>query len=152
MVSIKKRLSASLEDYLEMIYNLTRDFKVARSKDIAEGLGVSKASVTGALKLLHNKGLVNYEPYGFITLTEKGRFEAQAIVRRHIIIESFFVNVLGVEQQVAKQAACRAEHALGPVIISRLLSFTEFSEKFSKRGADIAAEFQKFYRSKGTAL
>jgi DtxR family Mn-dependent transcriptional regulator len=149
MTSIKKNLSASLEDYLEAIYNLTKDFKVARSRDIAQSLQVSRASVTGALKLLHNKELVNYEPYGFVTLTQRGEKEAQAVVSRHTIIESFFVNVLGVERQAAKQAACSAEHALGPVVISRLLNFTEFSEKYCKKGAGIAAEFQKFCRTKG---
>ncbi len=149
MTSIKKKLSASLEDYLEAIYNLTRDFKVARSRDIARSLQVSRASVTGALKLLYSKGLVNYKPYGFVTLTEQGGKEAKAVAGRHTIIESFFVNVLGVQQQAAEQAACRAEHALGPVVISKLLNFTEFSEKYSKKGADIAAEFQKFCRAKG---
>src|SRR4030042_3052363 len=126
-MAVKKKLSASSEDYLEAIYNLICRDKVARSKDIAESLGVSRASVTGALKSLDSKGLVDYKPYGFIGLTEKGRQQAQLVVRRHNIIESFFINVLGVERQIAEQAACRAEHALGQDVISKLLSFTEFS-------------------------
>ncbi|MBU1260241.1 MAG: metal-dependent transcriptional regulator [Planctomycetes bacterium] len=148
-MAIKKNLSASSEDYLEAIYNLICRHKVARSKDIAESLGVSRASVTGALKSLNSKGLVDYKPYGFIGLTEKGTQQAESVVRRHNIIESFFVNVLGVEQRAAKQAACKAEHALGPYVISRLLSFTEFSTSYSKKGADITAEFNKYCRSKG---
>ena len=145
---VKKKLSASLEDYLEAIYNLGCQLKVARSKDIAETLQVSRASVTGALKLLRDKGLINYKPYSFITLTEKGVREAQAVVRKHTIIESFFVNVLGVKRQAARQAACKAEHALGPDVISKLLSFTEFAEKYRWQGADITSEFQKFCRSR----
>ena len=70
-------LSASLEDYLEAIFHLSAQSKVARSKDIAELLEVSRSSVTGALKTLSEKGLVNYKPYGFITLTDIGRAEAQ---------------------------------------------------------------------------
>jgi len=49
-------LSSSLEDYLEAIYNLTVESNIARSKDIAESLGVSRASVTGALRVLKEKG------------------------------------------------------------------------------------------------
>lgn len=148
-MAVKKKLSASSEDYLEAIYNLICQHKVARSKDIAESLGVSRASVTGALKSLNSKGLVDYKPYGFIGLTEKGFQQAESVVRRHNIIESFFVNVLGVEQKVAQQAACKAEHALGPDVVSRLLSFTEFSTNYGKKGADITAEFNKYCRSKG---
>ncbi|MDD5134297.1 MAG: metal-dependent transcriptional regulator [Phycisphaerae bacterium] len=141
----RKKLSASSEDYLEAIYNLVYHNRVARCRDIATSLDVSMASVTGALKFLCDKELVNYKPYGYITLTEKGQKEALAVVRRHNIIESFFVNVLGVDEQEAKQAACKAEHSLGPAIVSRLLSFTEF---YCKQG-DIIAEFQNFCESKG---
>src|SRR4030042_1297139 len=89
-MALKKKLSASSEDYLEAIYNLICRHKVARSRDIAKSLGVSRASVKGALKSLGNKGLVDYKPYGFIVLTEKGRQQAESVVRRHNIIESFF--------------------------------------------------------------
>jgi DtxR family Mn-dependent transcriptional regulator len=109
-------------------------------------LGVSRASVTGALKSLDSKGLVDYKPYGFIGLTEKGRQQAQLVVQRHNIIESFFVNVLGVEKQIAEQTACKAEHIFGPVIIYKLLNFTEFSATYSKKGTDIIADFQKYCR------
>jgi len=145
----KKQLSASLEDYLEAIYNLSQAGKVARSKDIAQNLDVARASVTGALKLLNSKGLIDYQPYGFINLTEKGVQKAQSVVSRHTILETFFVNVLGVEKQVAEQAACKAEHTLGQTVISRLLDFTEFSTNYSKTGTDIIADFQKYCRSKG---
>lgn len=144
-----KQLSASLEDYLEAIYNLSRQAKVARSKDIADNLSVSRASVTGALKLLQNKDLINYQPYGYITLTDKGLRQAQAVVRKHAIIESFFVNVLGVEKQIAEQAACKAEHALGAEVVAKLLKFTEFSENYGKKGANLTSEFHKFCHFKG---
>ncbi|MBN1788492.1 MAG: metal-dependent transcriptional regulator [Sedimentisphaerales bacterium] len=145
-MTVKKKLSASLEDYLEAIYNLSREPKVARSRDIAQSLGVSRASVTGALKLLRSKGLINYKPYSFITLTEKGTHQAQEVVRKHNIIESFFVNVLGVQRKAARHAACKAEHALGPEVISRLLNFTEFAEKSNLQGTGIANEFKEFCR------
>ncbi|HBG78414.1 MAG TPA: metal-dependent transcriptional regulator [Phycisphaerales bacterium] len=144
-MNVRKKLSASSEDYLEAIYNLVSLHKVARSKDIAESLGVSRASVTGAIKLLSDKGLVDYKPYGYVYLTEKGGKEAAAVAKRHTIIETFFVKVLGVDQQEAESAACKAEHALGSTIIPRLLSFTEF---YCEQD-NIAAEFKKFCKSKG---
>jgi DtxR family Mn-dependent transcriptional regulator len=113
-------LSASLEDYLEAIFNLAGEFKVARSKDISAMLGVSRASVTGALWLLKKKGLVNYKPYNYVTLTEAGRTAAAEVVRKHNVLKSFFADVLGIDKDTAQQAACKAEHALGPKIISRI--------------------------------
>lgn len=141
-----QKLSASLEDYLEAIFNVADEAEGARSKDIAEVLGVAKSSVTGALQALSEKGLANYRPYGCITLTESGRAVAAEVARKHNILKSFFISVLGVDPDVAQQAACRAEHALGPEIIGRLLSFIEYVTESHKNGHDVAEEFRAFYQ------
>jgi len=146
-VAKSSNLSASLEDYLEAIFNLAGESNVARSKDIAKLLGVSKSSVTGALRVLKEKGLANYKPYDFVTLTETGQTIAAEIVRRHNILKSFFVNVLGIEKDIAQQAACKAEHTLGPEVIARLLSFIEFVTKNSEKGYDLADKFKEFYKN-----
>jgi len=145
--STTQKLSASQEDYLEAIFNLASDSQGARSKDIAEALGVARSSVTGALQTLKEKGLANYRPYGCITLTRRGRAAAEGIVRKHNILKSFFVNVLGVDNEVAQPAACRAEHALGPEIIGRLLSFIEYVTASHKNGHDVIGEFRKFHET-----
>ena len=141
-------LSASLEDYLEAIFNIAGESKVARSKDIAKSLGVAKSSVTGALRLLAKKGLVNYRPYGYVTLTDLGAAEAARITRKHNILKSFLANVLGIEINIAQQAACKAEHALGPEVIVRLLHFIEFVTQSSKNGRDLTVEFEQFCKTK----
>src|SRR5512140_564060 len=105
-----ENLSESLEDYLEAIFNLTRQTAVARSKDIADGLGVARPSVTGALRQLAQKGLINYEPYGLVSLTKVGQSRAAGVAKKHDIIKSFFVDILGVDAESATDAACRAEH------------------------------------------
>jgi DtxR family Mn-dependent transcriptional regulator len=152
MASRKKlHISASLEDYLEAIFNLAVEGPGARSKDIAEALGVARPSVTGALHLLREKGLANYRPYGCVTLTEQGRATAKEVVRKHDILTSFFVEVLGVEKGLAQQAACKAEHALGPEIISRLLSFIEYVTASGRNGRDVAGEFKRFHERRPTA-
>ena len=137
-------LSASLEDYIEAILNLAGESNVARSKDIAQMLNVSRSSVTGALRLLKEKGLANYEPYGYVTLTKPGRRAAVEIVKKHNILKFFFEKVLSIETDLAQDAACRAEHALGPEIIARLLSFIEFVTESDKNGYHLADKFREF--------
>jgi len=155
-----KNLSASLEDYLEAIFNLAGESNVARSKDIAGLLGVSKSSVTGALRALKAKGLANYKPYDCVTLTKAGQTAAAGVVRKHNILKSFFVNLLGIKKDTAQQAACRAEHVLGPKVITRLLDFIEFVTQENKNGYDLAGKFEEFcqnrlqdgeFSSKGTS-
>jgi len=147
MVAAKSNLSASLEDYLEAIFNLAGQDNVARSKDIAELLGVSKSSVTGALRVLKKKGLANYKPYDSITLTTAGQAAAAEVARKHNILKSFFVKVLGIEKDISQRAACKAEHTLGPEVIARLLLFIEFVTKNNEKGYDLADKFKKFYKN-----
>lgn len=145
MVAVKsKKLSASLEDYLEAIFNLAGESDVARSKDIAEALNVSKSSVTGALRLLKKKGLANYRPYDYVTLTEAGRRAAAEVVRKHNILKAFFIDVLGIDSDIAQQAACRAEHTLGQEVIGRLLCFVDFINHGNKNGYDLKDNFKQF--------
>lgn len=143
-----RKLSASLEDYLEAIFNLADDTGCARSKDVAGALGVAKSSVTGALQLLRDKGLADHEPYGCITLTRRGQAAAREVVRKHDVLTSFFMDVLGVEKDTAQRAACRVEHALGPEIISKLLSFMEYVAAGNESGRDVAREFRQFCRKR----
>lgn len=139
-----ENLSASLEDYLEAIFNLLEDRTVARSKDIAQQLGVTRASVTGALRSLAMKDLIHYKPYGYVTLTEKGTRLAARVARRHEVLHSFFADILGLEEKMSQEAACRAEHTLGSEIINRLTSFIEFVSRQDADGKDLTGEFRTF--------
>lgn len=141
-------LSESLEDYLEAIFNLSKDSKIARSKDIATSLGVSRASVTGALRVLKDKGLANYKPYNYVTLTETGWETAAQVAKKHKILKLFFIDVLGIEPNTAQEAACKTEHSLGPEIIAKLLCFIEFVSHNSRNGCNLAGQFQKFCKEK----
>lgn len=141
-------LSASLEDYLEAIFNLASESNIARSKDIANLLSVSRSSVTGALKVLKKRGLANYKPYGYVTLTESGREAAAEIVRKHNILKAFLINILRIEQDLAQQAACKAEHALGPEIITKLLYFIDFVTHTGENGYDLADKFEQFFETR----
>ncbi|MFP3980104.1 MAG: metal-dependent transcriptional regulator [Desulfobacterales bacterium] len=119
-------LSENLEDYLETILELEKTNKVARVKDIAEHRGVLRGSVTGALKSLAEKGLINYEPYSFITLTKKGAAVAGEIDRRHRVIKNFLVHVLQLGHETAEHNACRMEHAMDRAAVDRLVAFIDY--------------------------
>ena len=144
----KNKLSDSLEDYLEVIFKLCESKGgIARSKDIAEMLEVAKPSVTGALKQLSDRGLVNYEPYGYVTLTKEGRVSAKGIAEKHRIICSFLVDVLGVSHEIADEAACKAEHSFGKTVINRLYNFSQFLKHKKTNGYNIIDEFEDFLSS-----
>lgn len=105
-------LSESLEDYLEVILELQIMNTVARSKDIAERLDIKCGSVTGTLKKLADRNLINYEPYGYITLTPKGDKIAKEITTRHNVFKHFLFKHVELDETIAEQTACRMEHAM----------------------------------------
>ena len=119
-------LSENMENYLEAILDLEKTNKVARAKDIAEKLGLQKGSVSGALKVLKEKSLINYEPYSFITLTSKGKKIADSIYRRHQVLNEFLQNVLQIESNKADNTACRMEHVIDEETLERLIVFIEY--------------------------
>jgi DtxR family transcriptional regulator, Mn-dependent transcriptional regulator len=144
----KTGLSESLEDYLETILDLEKSQKVARVKDIADRLAVQRGSVTGALKNLAEKGLINYAPYSFITLTPKGKTIAREVDRRHKVIKAFLQDVLLLEEQKADENACRMEHAMDKVAIDRLVQFIDYIDQCPRAGNDWLGAFVAYY-SKG---
>jgi DtxR family Mn-dependent transcriptional regulator len=120
------QLSASLEDYLETIYELVRDQKVARVRDIARARGVRAASVTPALRRLVELELIDYEKRGFIDLTPEGQRQAQRIFSRHQVLKRFFDRVLKMPAASAAGDACAMEHSLSPEGMDYMVRFLEF--------------------------
>lgn len=133
-MATKKKLTASQEDYLEAIYHISAKKMASRAKDISKRLEVRASSVTGALRTLGKLGLINYAPYDLITLTDEGRVVAEEIVRRHEALEHFLVNVLGVDQKEADEAACKMEHSVPKEIVDRFVKYAEYVEKCPKGG------------------
>ena len=142
-------LTEAVENYLEIILELQTARKVARSKDIAERLGVNRGSVTAALKGLRDKGLIHYEPYSFITLTEEGKRLALEITRRHRVLKDFLLNVLSIEPETAEHTACRMEHAIDAQTMERLVCFLEYIRKCPRAGEDWIQSFLRYCASDG---
>jgi len=118
-------LSASLEDYLEAILLLERSSRVARVSEIAGQLGVSRPSVTGAIKSLGARRLVSHARYGHVTLTKEGARIAVEVERRHLAIRDFLTGVLGIPDEQAEATACKMEHVLEPEVLAYFVAYTE---------------------------
>jgi DtxR family Mn-dependent transcriptional regulator len=118
-----KKLTPSSEDYLEAILELSDSSSAVRSVDIAEHLSVSKASVTKAMGILREAGLIEQAHYGLIRLTAQGRQRAGKILASHDMLKRFLTDVLGVEESIADQDACRMEHAISDETRSRWLAW-----------------------------
>ncbi len=113
-------LSATLEDYLETIYNIIAKNKVARSMEIAEILNVKRSSVTVALRSLAEKELIHYEPRSYITLTSKGFEQASCITQKHRVLNTLLKDVLGLPEKEAEDAACKMEHGMTESVCRQL--------------------------------
>ena len=100
----------STEDYLERIYMLSKTSKV-RSIDIATDMGVTKASVSIAMKKLRENGYITFDGNNYIELTESGKALATKVYEKHVIISQALMN-LGVPESIALEDACMIEHVL----------------------------------------
>jgi DtxR family Mn-dependent transcriptional regulator len=146
-MSLKTKSTAAMEDYLEAILRLSKEDGVARVRDIASAVGVRPSTVSGALRNLGEKGLVNYRPYEVITLTPEGAKIAEKISRRYDLLSGFFRGVLGVPDEIADADACRLEHGLSRETVERLSAFMEFLADCPRTGRDWLEHFQEVYRS-----
>ena len=114
-------VSSTMEDYLEAILEVSSESGAARSRDIADALGVHRSTVTAALRGLAEKGLVNYAPYRATTLTRRGRTIAERIGRTHEQIETFLHDILLLPKRAARENACRMEHVVDRDVLLRLV-------------------------------
>ena len=103
----------SAEDYLERILMLSEEKCAVRSVDIAAGLGVTKPSVSFAMKQLRENGYILMDKDSLITLTDAGMEIAQRIYTRHKVLTQYLLE-LGVDEETARQDACRIEHDISP--------------------------------------
>lgn len=143
----QKDLTESMENYLEVILDLENKHKVARAKDIADKLMIQPGSVSGALKKLEEKGLINYAPYSYISLTEKGKKTARDIVHRHQVLKDFLLNVLQVRPNIAEETACRMEHVIDKTSLERMVHFIEYIHICPRAGEKWLASFRNYCKT-----
>jgi len=137
-------LSPTVEDYLEAIFNLEKDKKAVRVKDIAQKMMVKLPTVTSMLNTLSQKGLIRHEKYEYVELTEKGLKIAREVDRRHGILRNFLTDILKIDARQAEEDACKMEHAISSATFEKLLQFAEFIEVCPRGGSEWLGYFDQY--------
>lgn len=117
----KPVVSRMAEDYLTLIWKAHEwPGTSASTTEMAAALGVTASTVSANLKKLARDGLIAYEPYGSIALSDAGRTVAVEIVRRHRIIETYLTERLGLTWDQVHDEANRLEHAVSDLVLDRM--------------------------------
>lgn len=116
-------LTASMEDYLEIIHILRQSIESVGVTDIAKALGISKPSVTRAIKSLKNNSLVIQEKYGKIVLTPEGEKIAESVYSKHKVLRKFLKEVLEIGEGTAEIDACKIEHVISKETLEGIEKF-----------------------------
>ncbi|MCS3492923.1 DtxR family Mn-dependent transcriptional regulator [Arthrobacter sp. JUb119] len=125
LVSVNQ-LSDSAQNYLKIIFGLNEwSSDPVTASIIASKSGMKLSTVSGALGKLRQQGLLDHAPYGAVTLTELGREYAVTMVRRHRLIETFLVQMLGYRWDQVHDEAESLEHAVSDFMIERIDSLLE---------------------------
>lgn len=115
-------LSATVEEYLETVYNMSMENEVVIGARLAERFQVSAPTVTEMLKRLVRDGYVEMNSKRQVTLTEAGTQAAEAVLRRHRLTERFLVDMLGMQWHEVHEEACRLEHFISGAVESRVIA------------------------------
>ena len=113
------------EEYLKNMYILKKQNGNIRVTDIAKKMNCTKPSVNKAIYNLKDSGLLNYESYGTIELTEKGEDLAKKILEAYDIVYIFLKDVLNLDEEEAKSEAEKIKLAITDKTINKLLKITE---------------------------
>jgi len=147
-MNLKNDLTASLENYLKAIYQIVEKSKAARVKDVSNLLSIGPSSVSEALKNLADKGYINYQPYGIITLTDKGEAAAIELNKRHEIICNFLENVLLVDKKITDENANKIEYGVSEEVLEKFVRFLTFMQTCSCKEPKWIKSF-KYYSEHG---
>lgn len=116
--------SQTVENYLKTIYlaqaSHTSPHELVPVGQLASALGVVPGTATTMMKALAEAGLVRYEPYMGVRLTNAGAKLATLVLRRHRLIELFLVKVLGMSWAEVHDEAEQLEHAVSESLIDRI--------------------------------
>jgi DtxR family transcriptional regulator, Mn-dependent transcriptional regulator len=132
-------MQKSTQDYLKVVYSLSKNGDLVSNTDIAQKLDVTPASVTEMLKKLSEDGYIKYSPYHASTLTDKGLQEAQKITRKHRLLENFLSNVLHIGNDKVHEEACQMEHTLSDEAEESLCRFLKHPDTCPDDGKTIPA-------------
>lgn len=116
-------MQESGEDYIETIYLLKKKKGLVRSIDVANELNFSRPSVSRAVGILKEDGLITVEPDGELVLTEMGLKKAKSVYEKHTNLTKFLMLTAGVNEDIAETDACRIEHIISPETFKGIKKF-----------------------------
>jgi len=116
----------TIEDYVELVYIIEDKKKKVHTNDVASALNINPASVTEIFQKLSDEGYINYEKYSGVTLTEKGKKIAIKTKKMHETLKKFLI-ILGVDEKIADEDACKIEHNVNQETMEKLRKFVEFA-------------------------
>ena len=122
----EEALTATVEEYLETIYNMAAEKEIVIGARLAEKFHVAPPTVTEMLKRLVRDGYVEMDQKRQISLTETGYHAAEAVLRRHRLTERFLVDMLGMQWHEVHEEACRLEHFISGAVEARVLTSLNF--------------------------
>lgn len=138
----KKLLTPSMEDYLEMIYRNNLEQPYIRINRLAQLLNVKAPSTSKMVQKLGDLGLVNYERYGIVTLTEDGKMKGEILYKRHKVIENF-LSFIGCQDDALFQTEL-IEHSINANTVEKI----ELLYNFISDNEDILERYIKYQQSK----
>ena len=139
----KAQLTPSMEDYLEMIYRNCKKEGYIRIYQISQLLNVQAPSATRTVQRLSEMGLVDYEKYGIIRLTEEGETVGKFLLERHMLIESF-LSKIGISKTLLRDTEM-IEHNISMEALENIEAFNDFLED----NPDILEGFKEYRKSRG---
>ena len=116
-------LSVAMQNYLETIFELSKQSEGVRVSDIAMSLQVSKASVNNAIHVLTDLGFVRGEKYQEVYLTVSGLETAQILESKHSVLKTLFTEVVGMPEKMADDNACAIEHIISTDALSSIRAY-----------------------------
>ncbi len=127
MNRVNQHLTATMEDYLEMVYRLSRENGYTRMRELADALNVHAPAATRMVQRLAGLNLVKYQKYGVLVLEEAGREIGASLYARHDMVEKF-LRILGVREENLLEETEKMEHTISADTLQCILTFLEFYE------------------------
>ena len=119
-LAIPNKPSSAREDYLKAVFALGGADRLVHTTALAAALKISKPSVSAMVKRLADEGLAEYSPRQGVRLTDAGYRSTMRVVRRHRLLETFFVQVLGLDWAEVHEDAEVLEHHLSRRIVDAI--------------------------------
>jgi Mn-dependent DtxR family transcriptional regulator len=142
----KKLLTSAMEDYLEMIYRNSLKEGYMRINTLSELLNVKASSTTKMVQKLTSLGMLNYQKYGIIFLTDKGKDLGKYLLERHAIIETF-LSFMGVNENILQETELM-EHNITPDTLLKFNLLNMFFDKYP----EISQKFRDYEKSYNTGI